>query len=127
MEIVDVTKSQFISFAYTVKALGNQTAAKESYDEVFRKFVSNGTVEYKVAELDPQGKLHYHGILVLPKNFYRKRLVTKGIHLKLVEVFNKAGWLRYIHKDVKEDTNDEEQIEIPNIQEELEAYRPYGH
>lgn len=93
---MEIIKSHKIAFAYTVKTL----FLHDDYSNFFEhleKFKVH--VEYKVGELDSKGKLHYHGILYLDKGFYRKRLMIRKFHIKLVEIFDKSGWIKYIHKD----------------------------
>jgi hypothetical protein len=55
-------------------------------------------------EFDPHGKLHYHGIIELPKGFYRKKLVVRGYHMNLTKLQSQDSIRRatsYIHKDDK--------------------------
>lgn len=97
---MDIKTSHNIAFAYTVKTLGATVTSTSAYDTFFNKLAKlNIEIEYKVSELDSLGKLHYHGIMYLPKGFYRKRIMSNGYHVKLREVTNRAGWLTYIHKD----------------------------
>lgn len=119
MSNFEVENANYKSYAYTIKSLGSCTDA--DYDPFFRKLdYFRIKVEYKIKEMDSSGKSHYHGIIYLPKGFYRRRIMCKGFHLKLVELYNKAGWISYIHKDVRwEDYEDmtapeqDELIEMP--------------
>lgn len=100
---MNVTKATTIAFAYTIKALGSELNPDyEPFFSKLRKYKIH--VEFKVGEKDSKGKLHYHGIILIKKGFWRKLLVSPGYHLKLVEVFDKKGWIKYIHKDVAEAT-----------------------
>lgn len=97
---IKVTKSDFIAFAYTVKTLGTTDVTEADYAPFFEKLSHfKIQVEYKVGEKDKCGKLHYHGILYLPKGFFRKRIMCQKFHIKLVELYDKKGWMKYIHKD----------------------------
>lgn len=100
-----VEKSKTIAFAYTVKSLGNDLDAdyKPFFDKLERFKVP---IEYRVPERDSKGKLHYHGIIYLRKGFYRKKISCQGFHIRLREITDRAGWLRYIHKDVDVDEED---------------------
>lgn len=96
---MDIVKKNYIAFAYTIKSLG--VNKDDDYSPFFNKLKRlNITVEYKISERDSKGKLHYHGIIYLKKGFYRKRLLLRGYHIKLEEIYDKAGWIKYIHKDV---------------------------
>lgn len=53
----------------------------------------------KSEEYDRRGKLHYHGLMAIPKGLYRKSLMMYGIHYKLVKLRDIQGWLEYINKD----------------------------
>ena len=107
---MEITRSNKIAFAYTVKSLGSDNNAdyKPFFDKLERFKIP---VEYKIHEMDSKSKIHYHGIIYLDKGFYRRRLTTKGFAIKLDEIYNKAGWVKYIHKDVSPedwpDTDDE--------------------
>lgn len=101
---MEITKSQSLAFAYTIKKLNktNQPPSQGDYDVFFKKLSKfNITVEYKISELDSKGHIHYHGILYLDKGFYRRKLMIKGFHMKLDEIYDKSGWVKYIHKDCK--------------------------
>lgn len=102
---MEIIRSNLKAFAYTIKPLSKELMNDECdafFDNLDRLKIK---VEYKISERDSKGKLHYHGVILLPNGFYRKRLVVHGYSIKLVEMFDKAGWLKYIHKDV--DTEDE--------------------
>lgn len=106
---MDIVKSDSIAFAYTVKALGAVNINKNHYDSFFQKLDKLGVkVEYKIGEKDSLGKLHYHGIIYVKKGFFRKRIMMKGYHVKLEEIYNKEGWVKYIHKDVQFDYLEEQ-------------------
>lgn len=111
---MDIERSGFVAYAYTVKNLGSEMDADYTpfFDRLSKYDIK---VEFKVKEFDKHGKSHFHGILYLPKGFWRKRIMVHGYHIKLVEVYNKEGWIKYIHKDVHwEDYEDEDElIEMP--------------
>jgi len=96
-----VQNSSFVSYAYTVKYLGKQLTMQEAgYDAFFHNlqecFVE---IKYKIGERDSKGRLHYHGIILVEKNLYMKRLCLQGYHTRFDEVYDESGWLTYIHKD----------------------------
>jgi len=93
---MDILTSNKLAFAYTVKTLGKSIDYEPFFNNL-DKF--NIKVEYKIKEKDSLGKNHYHGIFYLDKGFYRKRLIIKGFHIKLEQIYDKAGWIKYIHKD----------------------------
>lgn len=98
---MDIEKSDRIAFAYTLKINSSVLPTATDYDTFFTKCSKfKIEVEYKVSELDKSGRLHYHGIIYIPKGFFRKRLCCDGMHIKLKEITNKEGWIDYIHKDV---------------------------
>lgn len=112
MNVTSITTAKTIAFAYTVKSLGKDTDA--DYSAFFKKLLKyNITIEYKISERDSHNKLHYHGIILLPKGFYRRRLTTNGISMKLEEIYNKAGWEKYIHKDCEFKNMPREPDDIP--------------
>lgn len=111
--MIKVSKSNFISFAYTVKTLGKADVTEADYDPFFKRLDDFGiNVEYKVSEKDSKGKLHYHGILYLRKGFFRKRICLHGFHIKLEELYDRKGWIKYIYKDVKYEHLEQQALEL---------------
>lgn len=101
---MDIIKSGFTSFAYTVKLNKSLHSAptETEYIPWFDKLKKLGIeLAYKISEKDKRGHLHYHGILYLPKGFFRRRVMMKNFHIKLEELYDKKGWMKYIHKDVR--------------------------
>lgn len=97
---MEIILSDKIPFAYTVKILGNRGSEPTTYQPFFDKLNKfDITIEEKEHEYDSKGKLHYHGIIHLVKGFYRKRLTTPGFSVKLEELYDKEGWIKYINKD----------------------------
>lgn len=90
-------KSDRTAWAFTVKDV---RADSTDYSPFFTRAEQFGCeIECKYKELDSKGKVHYHGIMLIPKGFFRKRLMQQGIHLKLDELYDRAGWMKYITKD----------------------------
>lgn len=50
---------------------------------------------------EKEGGCHLHGIITLPRNFYRKRLMQKGLHIHMIPLFAVEGWLEYCKKNQK--------------------------
>lgn len=95
---METIQSSHKAYAYTVRCNTGEKAA--SYAPFFNKLKRMRIqVEYKVKEVGSCNVEHYHGVIYLLKGFYRKKLVTPGFHLKLVEIYNKDGWIKYIHKE----------------------------
>ena len=93
-----VKKSTDSAWAYTIKCL-KPTVTRSEYENIVQRWRDNCIVEYEVYELDPKGYLHVHGIVRIPKGYYRKKLNTREFHTYLTEVTNREGWERYIMKD----------------------------
>jgi len=88
------------TFTFTIKSLGSDL------DSDYTTFLDKLTkykikVHYKQGERDDSGKFHFHGLIDIPKGFYRKKLVTQGNNLKLVEFYPGDAWETYTHKSVK--------------------------
>jgi len=99
---MEITKSLLTPYAFTIK--DNRKVVNESrqveYDKWFDKLGKLGiNMEYQVCELDSMNRLHIHGVILIPKGFYRKRLIQGGLHIKLVELYNSDGWLKYMLKE----------------------------
>lgn len=96
------------SFAYTVK---DNRVDSTDYIPFFDNMEKKGCIVVcKYAEKDSKGKLHYHGIVKIPANCYRKSLCLKGLSMKLVNLFNEEGWLEYCKKDQHDSDTDDTDI-----------------
>lgn len=94
-------------YAFTVKKLGGEPQAVlfKDYEDVIDHYKKMGYIKDIDFEYDDQGRLHIHGIILLRKGFYRKKLCMKGYHIKLEQIYDEKGWLKYIHKSHKPDCN----------------------
>lgn len=86
-------------YAFTVKYNKPTDEYKTVYDDLFGKWQKRGvTLKYK--EMHTDAKIwHYHGLITLPRDFYLKRLMKDGFHLKLNLVYDVTGWIDYCRKN----------------------------
>lgn len=89
------------AWAFTVKMLGAALPTSSNYAEVLAKYRDYGFIKEVESEYDSNGRLHLHGIIMLRRGFHRKRLCTKGFHLKLESIYDEHGWVTYIQKSFK--------------------------
>lgn len=106
MSAYEEAKAQSQSWAFTISVTSGKLYPLDTYDQFWKKCESYGiTVSAKELEVGSnKGVPHYHGIIEIPKGFYRKKLMIRGMHLRLEELYNKKGWMKYINKthDIKE-------------------------
>lgn len=94
-------KAQAQTWAFTISDCTNERKhVKTDYQQFWKRCEQYGLhIEEKCQEIGGINKVpHYHGIIVIPKGFYRKKLMITGISMKLVELFDKRGWIMYINK-----------------------------
>lgn len=105
-------------FCFTLKYLCQSTyeSTLMDYDPVFTLWEKFGCeIEYNCEEQNKQRSgVHFHGIVWIPKNLYRKRLLPKQFHLKLEEPKSRHAWLKYIMKE-QDELTDDEQIDIQQL------------
>lgn len=97
-ELFEEQKSKMQAWAFTVKKLGNGEVKPSEYVQIITNYERFGLIDCHFYEKDSLGKLHVHGIILLRPNFHRKKLVSYGFHTYLEQVYNRAGWLKYITK-----------------------------
>ncbi len=92
-----------IKFAFTIKKLGSvSSATEESYKQFFQRLRNCGIeAKYKFAETDSKGKLHYHGLILMNKNFYRNRLRIRGFSTFFKKITDEEGWFQYCTKQIQ--------------------------
>jgi len=97
-------------YAFTIK---DNRREQSDYFVLFDIWQKKGcSILCKYPEQDSKGRLHYHGIMTIPKGIYRKTLCPKQYHFMLKPLTDEEGWLRYCKKDQQEeedvDTNENE-------------------
>lgn len=99
-ENYEENRSQDVAWSFTVKKLGGQHSEVSiiDYTDVINKFKTLGFIKDIESEDDSNGRVHIHGIILLRKGFYRKRLTTPGFSIRLDEIYNEQGWVNYIYK-----------------------------
>lgn len=95
---LEIERSPNECFAFTVKKLGGNTAKLEDYVPVVCHLRDFGFLKHIEYEYDSHGKLHIHGIIMLRRGFYRKKLCVQGFHMKLELIYDEKGWEDYIIK-----------------------------
>lgn len=89
--------AKYTSYAFTVK---DNRVDSTDYQQFFERAQDMGViVTHKYGEFDSKGKLHYHGIMLIHKGFYRRTLCMDGLHLHLMELFRRECWMKYITKE----------------------------
>jgi len=58
--------------------------------------------------------LHMHGIILIPRNLSLTRFRVRGWSIKLEEIYDVEGWLRYLYKDISQDEDDEDLTQTPS-------------
>lgn len=96
-----MSKSELVSFSFTYK---RNTRVKvfptiEDYSPVLDMLNMSGKVTHFVYEEDKSGKLHIHGIALLPRDVRYTKLRLKGYTYNIKPIYNLEGWLAYLDKD----------------------------
>jgi len=106
MEHLSFDTSVNVAYAFTYKFLGNKPNDVKTYLPVITNLNNNGYVKFCKSEKDSKDRIHIHGIVLLRKGFFRKKLIVQGFHGHFSEITNEAVWLKYCSKDVKYDNID---------------------
>lgn len=101
------------SFAITVRKNGSYrvvTKDRGDYDEYFKHLETYNKKCVLVSHMFEQNKseagYHMHGVIDIPINYFRKKLMHPNYHLCLRPITDAAGWKRYMMKDVQLVTRD---------------------
>ncbi len=91
-------------YAFTVKINGirvkdYQTIDAKSYQPFFNILYQLSEVITYCGEVDNKGLLHYHGVIRIKTNFYRKNLRVKGYHLYIKRIYRLRYWVDYCFKN----------------------------
>ncbi len=88
-------------WAFTCKILRypRNGGSEKDYEPFFKLLYRLTNVIIYCGEVDSKGKLHYHGVIRIQNNFYRKDLRIKGYHLYLKRVYRLRDWVDYCFKN----------------------------
>lgn len=92
---------RYMALALTMKRLKSPFQVKE---EDYLKVLAQWNHHFDIFiyepyfERDDDGILHLHSIIVVPKNFYKKKLQTKDFYVYTTDLYYKEGWEKYISK-----------------------------
>jgi len=88
-------------WAFTVKKLGKNPKEydEKSYESFFKVLYQLSEVVVMCGEIDGKAVLHYHGVIRIGSNFYRKNLRVKGYHLYLKRIYRLRQWVNYCFKN----------------------------
>lgn len=95
-------KTELQALAFTMKKLGDGEVDREYYQDVMYGWCSKNKSLIPSAmefELDSTGKLHAHGIIVVNKNFLKKKLQTQGCYIYVTDCYDIDRWRMYITKE----------------------------
>lgn len=87
-------------YGFSIKRNDVKNPTQQDYIPILKILTNKGTISDFVYETDSKGKLHIHGILEVIKTPYFKSLIPKGYGTKFEEIYDLAGWQRYIHLDI---------------------------
>lgn len=112
--VFECEQSKKTLFGFTVKDNRQDVTDYDSFMDRAKRMECD--IQEYYPEKDSKGRLHLHGIISIPKGFYRKKLMMSGLHLKLEEIYDIDGWRRYCKKsqpNTDENSEEDELIEIP--------------
>lgn len=105
--------------AFTLKKTGKQYPYSHEYENYIDWMNKQGvTVQCYYYELDSERRLHVHGTFTAPKRFYKKKLVKRWWHLKMVEIPSHEdlyNWANYITKHYDNEYEEEQMCDINDI------------
>ena len=86
-------------YAFTLKYNRKTEDINFIYNTLFEMWKERGVV-IKFNEVHENTKVkHYHGLISVKRNYYLKRLMLDGFHLKLEAIYNEDGWYNYCKKE----------------------------
>lgn len=100
---MEIVKSGYTSYGITIRCHTKRSAEEKDY-ELFiemmkRKGVIIHCIVYESDKCTTYHGVHVHGVVYIKKHFYRKGLQMVGYHIKLEEIYDWNGWMKYINKE----------------------------
>lgn len=76
-------------------------ALRSVYSKLVARLRRHANTVKEYYELGPQKRVHVHLFIETPKDqsYVVKQLICKGYNSKVDDVYDEAGWLKYIMKD----------------------------
>lgn len=119
--MLEYTTRKYTSFAITMrKTMNPRTVKQDDYVNQMNYFIRALRVKFDHVTYEQTAGIHMHGIIRIPTDVSLNRFRVRGWSIKLEEIYDYQGWLKYINKDLIEDddltiTPKDEQFEIPKI------------
>lgn len=106
-------------YAITIRKHSKKNAkvTEKDYDSVIMHLKQY--MQYYVFEND-KGKdhVHLHGLITIPANMFRKKLLLDGFNMKIVAITNSKGWLDYCNKDKRYRKKISFELEVQSLVED---------
>lgn len=111
---LEVKSSVTVPYCFTLRKVTN--AGKSDQNDYLFKFEKFNRLGIDVSEWvfeknHTNAGIHAHGVMQIPKSFQLKRLRTRGWHLHLDEMNNKAAWDAYCSKEQILNQEESEELE----------------
>lgn len=107
-------REEYICYGFTLRRVKlNKDVTKELYFDHLVKIFGQYCFFSDLVYENTSG-LHCHGIVKIHKNHALHRFRIRGWSLRLDELYDKAGWIRYINKDQLDTDSDDGSDYEPN-------------
>lgn len=87
-------------FAVTYRKHGKKsdTVLEEDFKPLL-DFLGKKLVTHCFEKDKDKDHVHLHGVIKIPKTYFRKKLCFEGFNVKIIPIYDMRGWLRYLAKD----------------------------
>lgn len=69
-------------------------------------------------------RLHFHGVVIVPKGFFRKKLQKKDFNVYVTDVYYSKGWNEYSTKDQKKQPEKKQPSMFSKVKKRPIEYEP---
>lgn len=99
---MEIVKSGYTSYGITIRYHEKKVAESKDYDKFISMLERKGVIIHCIVYEEDNGTTysgkHVHGVVYIKKHCYRKGLQLPGYHVKLEEIYNWSGWMKYLDK-----------------------------
>lgn len=88
----------YIAFTYHKQCKKNYYPREDDYDVVIHQLKILGEIFYKTFEVDSKNKIHLHGVLIPRRHYPVCRYKVKGYNVRVDNIFDLEGWMKYLQK-----------------------------
>lgn len=114
-----------VTYAITMrKSKSPKKVTQETYEKQMQYFRDQMQCVFSDINYELTAGLHLHALIKVPTCYPFTRFRVRGWSIKLVEIYDLDGWIKYINKDKEVDNDCDSPIDVDFTMPSKKLFRP---